>query len=97
MKRDPWHGTSSGRLGRIVVAFAIAAVCGSIGVPAVLTSMETDVASAPASRPTDGPSVFSDPRAPSAAPDSALLSETDIERALPVRGRIAGMTESVSS
>jgi hypothetical protein len=94
MNRDPRHGSSSGGFGRIVVALAIAAVCGSIGVPAGLTSLETDVTSAPSWRPMYGSSVFPDPRAPSAAPDHAMLSAADVERALPAPSRTTALTEA---
>jgi len=96
MKREQDYLVSSGRIGR-VIAFAIAALCGSIGVPAALSSLESDAASELVCLPANGSSVFLDPQAASATPDHSLLSAADVERALPAPSRTSGLTPTTSS
>ena len=97
MKRDHFHAMPPRRCGRVGAALIAAALCGLIGAQLDFSSLDAEVSTPPALRPTFHESVFVGDRGASAAPDHALLSASDVERALPVPSRTAGMTHSVAS
>lgn len=82
MKRDALGSRLPRRPGAVAAAALAAALAGVIGLPAALQATGAQVVSSPHERPTFHESVFVHGRAP-AAPDSAMLSATDVERALP--------------
>ena len=97
MKRDHFQTTRRGRPLVLASAVLVVTLSGLVGVRFGLQNEPIPVIADPASQPTFHESVFQDGRRPSAAPDHALLSASDVERALPVPPRTTRMVESVAS
>ena len=92
MKRELFHSAPPRRSALIVSAVLVSALCGlvsgSLGWGDDYRASSLD--------PAMGEAALLRNRA-AAAPDHALLSASDIERALPVPTRTAGLTPTISS
>jgi hypothetical protein len=94
MKREHFHFAAQRRPALVVCALLVSALCGLLS--ASLGWGDDYRASSPGLDPAmSEPALIRDHAA--AAPDHALLSASDVERALPVPTRTAGMTPTVSS
>ena len=89
MKRDHFFTERPGRPARVASALLVAALTGWIGASIDWGPLD------PSLRALDTSPALLQNR--SAAPDHALLSASDIERALPVPTRTAGLTVSTAS
>ena len=94
MKREHFHSAPPCRPALVVCAVLVSALCGLLS--ASLGWGDDYRASSPGPDPAMGEPALIRNRA-AAAPDHALLSASDVERALPVPTRTAGMTPTVSS
>lgn len=97
MKRDHFHTTRPGRPLVLASAVLVVTLSGLLGLRFGFQNEPIPVIADPAVQPTFHESVFQDGRRPSAVPDHALLSASDVERALPVPPRTSGMVTSIAS
>jgi hypothetical protein len=97
MKRDHFHTKRPGRPLVLASAVLVVTLSGLMGIRFGLQNEPVPVIADPAAQPTFHESVFQDGRRPSAVPDHALLSASDVERALPVPSRTSSMAASIAS
>jgi hypothetical protein len=97
MKRDHLQTTRPGRPLALASAALVVALAGLLGVRFGLNAEGHRSVAGPQAEPTFHQSVFPGGRVPSAVPDHALLSASDVERALPVPSRTEGMMKAAVS
>jgi len=97
MKQEHLQRTRRGRPLALATAFFAVSLFGLAGLRIALQDDTVPLITDPAGQSAIHQSVFPGGSNPSAAPDHALLSASDIERALPVPSRTAGMMTSVAS
>jgi hypothetical protein len=96
MKRDHFQTKRPRRPLVLASAVLVAALCGLLGLRLGIEAQDHESVADPALRPTFHDSVFPGGR-PSATPDHALLSASDVDRALPARGPTYGGTQPAAS
>jgi hypothetical protein len=93
MKRDHVQTTRPRRPRAQVAAVLVTAGCGLLGLRLGMDATDSSMADDPAVRPSFHEPVPPTSRRPSGAPDHALLSARDVERALPPALRAQQLTE----
>lgn len=97
MKRDHFQTMRPRRPRAQVAVVLVTAGCGLMGLRLGVDAPDPSMAEDPALRPTFHEPVLPTARQPSGAPDHALLSVRDVERALPPPLRSLGLPETAAS
>jgi hypothetical protein len=97
MKHDHFQSAPPHRPALRAVVVFVAGVSGGLGLNFGLDAYDTWLVVDASAPPTFHESVFPGGRRPSAVPDHALLSATDVERALPVPPRVPRSTVTPAS
>lgn len=96
MKRDHFQTRRPRRPLGLATAVLAAALCGLLGLRLGMGAQDSSWVADPAVGPTFHESVFPGGRPPSAVPDHALLSASDVQRALPARRPAYGLAEAAA-
>jgi hypothetical protein len=96
MKRDHFQTRRPRRPLGLATAVLAAALCGLLGLRLGMGALDSSWVADPAVRPTFHESVFPGGHPPSAVPDHALLSASDVQRALPDPRPAYGRAEAAS-
>ena len=97
MKRDHFQSAPPHRPALRATVMFVAGVSAGFGLNFGLDAYDTLSVVDPSAPPTFHESVFPGGRRPSAVPDHALLSASDIERSLPVPPRVPRATDTPES
>lgn len=96
MKRDHFQTRRPRRPLGLATAVWAATLCGLVGLRLGMGAQDSSWVADPAVRPTFHESVFPGGHPPSAVPDHALLSASDVRRALPDLRPAYGLAEAAS-